>query len=82
MIRLKINGMINKMVKVELTKPPITACPNGATCSPPSPIPNAIGVIPASMANAVIKIGRNLDLAANKADLEADRFSFFLYHSA
>ena len=38
--------------------PPITARPNGAFCSPPSPRPSAIGAIPIVIASAVISTGR------------------------
>lgn len=48
--------------------PPITALPKGAACSEPSPIPMAIGSIPANIAAAVIKMGRNLEAAANRAE--------------
>ncbi len=40
-------------------RPPITALPSGAFCSPPSPIPNAIGTMPKIMALAVMSTGRN-----------------------
>ena len=56
-----------KILTVDANKPPITARPNGATCSAPSPIPIAIGSIPASMAAAVINTGRKRDDAANRA---------------
>src|SRR5271165_4189126 len=39
-------------------RPPITARPKGAFCSPPSPRPNAIGTIPMIIASAVISTGR------------------------
>ncbi len=40
------------------SKPPITARPSGAFCSPPSPRPSAIGTIPMIMASAVMVTGR------------------------
>src|ERR1700742_4853303 len=51
---------MNKAARVEANKPPITARPNGADCSPASPRPDAIGIIPAIMAMLVINIGRSL----------------------
>src|SRR5690606_8915481 len=57
----------------EKINPPITACPKGATCSPPSPKPDAIGIIPAIMAIVVIKIGLiregDAQLAAGAAEI-------------
>src|SRR5581483_6090277 len=40
------------------TRPPITARPSGAFCSPPSPSPSAIGIMPMIIAAAVISTGR------------------------
>ncbi len=37
-----------------MARPPITARPRGAFCSPPSPRPSAIGTMPMTMARAVI----------------------------
>ena len=51
---------MNKAARVEAAKPPITARPNGADCSPASPIPDAIGIIPAIIAKLVINIGLSL----------------------
>lgn len=53
-----IVGTKMSVAKVANSKPPITARPNGAFCSPPSPIPNAIGTMPKIIALAVIKTGR------------------------
>jgi hypothetical protein len=39
--------------------PPITARPRGAFCSPPSPRPNAIGIIPIIIAIAVMSTRAN-----------------------
>ena len=44
---------------VEATRPPITARPSGADCSPPSPSASAVGIIPAIIARLVIRIGRS-----------------------
>jgi hypothetical protein len=39
-------------------RPPTTARPSGAVCSPPSLSPSAIEIIPAIIAKLVIRIGR------------------------
>ena len=55
----------------EVITPPITAWPKGARCSEPSETENASGIMPNTMANVVIKIGRNRTLAAsNKASVQ------------
>ena len=41
------------------TSPPMTARPSGAFCSPASPRPSAIGIMPMIIASAVISTGRN-----------------------
>jgi hypothetical protein len=46
------------VAQVAPMRPPITARPRGAVCSPPSLRPNAIGIIPAIIAKLVIRIGR------------------------
>ena len=46
------------MATVAAARPPMTARPSGAVCSPPSPNPKAMGTMPASMAQLVIRIGR------------------------
>ncbi|MNL66346.1 hypothetical protein D3C87_1907970 [compost metagenome] len=71
-------GRSSKITIVDAIRPPITALPRGATCSAPSPIPIAIGNIPASMAAAVINIGRNLDEAANLAAFVGFKAIFLL----
>ena len=43
---------------VASSRPPITARPSGAFCSPPSPRPSAIGTMPMIIASAVISTGR------------------------
>ena len=40
------------------SRPPITARPSGAFCSPPSPMPSAIGTMPIIIARAVMTTGR------------------------
>ena len=51
-------GTKNNVATVANNNPPITARPNGAFCSPPSPKPSAIGTMPMIMASAVISTGR------------------------
>src|SRR5262249_34414815 len=50
--RLYITGTKNSVVTVARPSPPITARPNGAFCSPPSPNPVAIGNMPKIIASA------------------------------
>src|ERR1700733_11963278 len=50
-----------------MRRPPITARPRGAFCSPPSPNPNAIGIIPMIIARAVMRTGRKRVLPASMA---------------
>ncbi len=47
-----------KRAMVASNRPPMTARPRGAFCSPPSPRPSAIGTMPMIMASAVIITGR------------------------
>jgi len=51
-------GTNNSVDTVPIARPPITARPSGAFCSPPSPSPSAIGSMPISIARAVISTGR------------------------
>jgi hypothetical protein len=51
---LKNAGTRNSVETVANIKPPITARPSGAFCSPPSPTQRAIGIMPMIMARAVI----------------------------
>jgi hypothetical protein len=69
-------GTNNRIVTVEAISPPITALPNGATCSAPSPIPIAIGNIPANIAAAVINTGLNREEAASLAELAGFNANF------
>ena len=48
----------NNVAKVATNKPPMTARPSGAFCSPPSPSPSAMGNMPMIIASAVIMTGR------------------------
>src|SRR5690606_28848024 len=66
-------GSTISVVTDEKISPPMTAWPKGATCSPPSPKPEAIGIIPATMAIVVIKIGLNLEDAAHFAAWPAEK---------
>src|SRR5271169_59685 len=56
--KLKNAGTKNRVATVAKTRPPMTARPSGAFCSPPSPMPSAIGTMPMIMASAVISTGR------------------------
>src|SRR5437764_13474815 len=51
-------GTKNSVANVAKIKPPITARPSGAFCSPPSPSPMASGTMPIIIASAVIITGR------------------------
>src|ERR1700730_3425001 len=55
---LNSTGTKNSVVMVAKMRPPITARPSGAFCSPPSPKPSAIGSMPITIASAVIMTGR------------------------
>src|SRR3984885_7157401 len=57
--RLKTAGTKIRVATVAQNRPPMTARPSGAFCSPPSPNPIAIGTMPMIMARAVISTGRN-----------------------
>ena len=54
----KTQGTKNNVATVAKKRPPITARPSGAFCSPPSPRPIAIGTMPIIIARAVINTGR------------------------
>src|ERR1700749_3300065 len=49
---LKTTGTNNSVATVAKIRPPTTARPSGAFCSPPSPRPSAIGAMPMIMAEA------------------------------
>lgn len=55
-----MSGKINNAAKTDAARPPMTARPRGAVCSPASLKPSAMGIIPAIIAMLVINIGRNL----------------------
>ena len=56
---------MNSVASVATTRPPITARPSGAFCSPASPRPSAIGTMPMIIASAVISTGRRRILPAS-----------------
>ena len=55
----KIVGTKNRVATVEISRPPITARPSGAFCSPPSPRPRLMGTMPIIIAMAVMMTGRS-----------------------
>ena len=54
-----IVGTKISVAKVANSSPPMTARASGAFCSPPSPTPKAIGIMPRIIAPAVISTGRS-----------------------
>jgi hypothetical protein len=58
---------------VASARPPTTARPSGASCSPPSPRPLAIGSIPAIIASTVINNDRVTEALSR---LYADELTF------
>jgi hypothetical protein len=66
-MRLKKLGTKKRVEVVAKIRPPMTARPSGAFCSPPSPRPSAMGTMPMIMAMAVINTGRNLTKPALRA---------------
>ena len=52
-------GTNTRVANVANSKPPITARARGAFCSPPSPTPKAMGIMPKIIAPAVISTGRS-----------------------
>ena len=61
-----ITGTTNSVRKVDVIKPPMTARAMGARCSAPAPIASASGIMPNTMANVVMMIGRMRVRAASK----------------
>ena len=57
-ITVKNAGTNSSDRKVETIRPPITAIAMGERNSPPAPIANALGAMPATMAIVVMMIGR------------------------
>ncbi len=53
-----MHGTTKSVAAVATIRPPTTARPSGAFCSPPSPRPKAIGSMPMIIASAVINTGR------------------------
>src|SRR5882762_472286 len=70
-MRVKTVGTKNSVATVAKTSPPITARPSGAFCSPPSPMPSAMGTMPMIIASAVINTGRKRVTPACRAAWEA-----------
>ncbi len=60
-------GTNSKVAKVANIRPPITARPSGAFCSPPSPSPSDIGSMPIIIASAVMSTGRKRPKPASSA---------------
>ena len=73
---LYIMGTKNRVVSVASDRPPITARPSGAFCSPPSPRPSAMGSIPRIIAMAVMMTGRSRVIPAASAAVVASRPTF------
>ena len=71
-------GTKNSVANVAKSKPPMTARPSGAFCSPPSPRPMAIGTMPMIMASAVMTTGRMRTKPASRAASRAFLPSFEL----
>ncbi len=51
--------MITSDSTIDATIPPITAMASGCSICDPAPNPSASGIIPATVASAIIMIGRN-----------------------
>jgi hypothetical protein len=66
-----MDGSTISVATVAAARPPITARPNGAVASAPSPSPNAIGTMPAIIAALVIRTGRMRARAASIAACNA-----------
>ena len=54
-----IVGTKSRVATVANSSPPMTARASGAFCSPPSPTPSAIGIMPRIIAPAVMSTGRS-----------------------
>ena len=63
----KTEGSTKRVASVAAARPPITARPSGAVCSPPSPNASAIGTMPASIAQLVMRMGRSRPCAPSTA---------------
>src|SRR3989442_1398133 len=69
--RANTDGTNTRVATVAHRRPPMTARPSGAFCSPPSPNPSAMGTMPVIMASAVIRTGRNRVKPASTAAVVA-----------
>ena len=65
--RAKTAGTKTSVATVAKSRPPMTARPSGAFCSPPSPSPSAMGIMPMIMARAVMMTGRKRVAPASTA---------------
>ncbi len=65
--RAYTTGTTNSVVTVAIARPPMTARPSGAFCSPASPRPSAIGTMPMIIASAVMRTGRSRVRPASSA---------------
>ena len=74
--RYRPPGTKIRVATVAIIRPPITARPSGAFCSPPSPSPRAIGSIPTIPAKAVITTGRRRVSAGSKRGRSSRRLPF------
>ena len=63
----KTTGTKTSVASVAQSRPPMTARPSGAFCSPPSPRPSAIGAMPIIIDRAVISTGRKRVAPASMA---------------
>src|SRR5580692_13532 len=69
--RANTAGTKTSVAIVAHNRPPMTARPRGAFCSPPSPRPRAIGSMPIIMASAVMMTGLNRVVPASRAAFTA-----------
>jgi hypothetical protein len=67
----KNTGTNVNVPNVASIRPPMTARPSGAFCSPPSPSPSAMGTMPIIIASAVMMTGRKRVKPADNAALAA-----------
>ena len=65
-------GTTSNVRIVDVITPPMTATPSGLRKSAPSPLPSAIGNIPATSANVVIRIGRRRIAPASISAVRSD----------
>src|SRR5207247_5431475 len=73
--RANTDGTKTRVATVAHSRPPITARPSGAFCSPPSPAPSAMGTMPIIIASAVMQTGRKRIAPASIAAIAASPWS-------